>query len=272
MANQSMLESILVVFQNPLEGRQAAYDDWYTNVHIRDAMRLDGAIATQRFIVSDDQLILDGKRVVPGHWAHTLYEWESAAKSVAGHQERAATPQMEITRDADFVGLRDYFYHPRHLSHGWSRDTGFRRGDDILTAMIQPPAGSEAAFLDWLIQEHAPATLSLPGFASVGIFTLHEQQSLPHSAEYSMVAVYGLSSRSLALEAWANEHAKKAPNHLVGNTEKLEVTCWQPRITRLKAEEVLQPSPREAAEEHRARQQYQDRYFTREEMAAILSP
>lgn len=101
------LESILVVFQNPVVGRLNAYDDWYTNIHIRDAMRLDGAIATQRFVVSDDQLTRDGVRFVPDHWAHTIYEWESAAKSVEGHRARAGTPEMEISKDGSFENLRD---------------------------------------------------------------------------------------------------------------------------------------------------------------------
>jgi len=271
MSYQNTLESILVVFQNPVDGRQTAYDDWYTNVHIRDAMRLDGAIATQRFTASDDQLVIDGIPVTPGYWAHTLYEWESAAKSVAGHRDRAATQHMEITRDADFAGLRDYFYRPHYLSNGWNRATGFRLGEDILTAMIQPPTGSEPEFLEWFIREHVPATLALPGFCSASIFTLHEEQSLPYPAEYPMVAVYGLSSRLDALQAWSNEHANKAETHLVKNTEKVEATCWQPRMTRLRAEEVLLPYPRDAAEEQRARQQYRDRYYTREEMIKILS-
>ena len=92
-------ESILVVFQNPVTGRREPYvTHWYTNIHIRDAMRLEGAIATQRFVVADDQPVLGGERVVPGYWAHTVYEWESAAKSVQGHAARAGTPLMEITR------------------------------------------------------------------------------------------------------------------------------------------------------------------------------
>ena len=115
--NYEPLESILIVYQNSAEGRLKEYDDWYTHIHIRDAMRLEGAIATQRFAVSDDQPVIGGKRVIPGYFAHTIYEWESAAKSVAGHSTRAGTLLMEITRDGSFVGLRDYFYRPVFLSY-----------------------------------------------------------------------------------------------------------------------------------------------------------
>ena len=264
-------ESILVVFQNPAPGRVAAYDDWYTNVHIRDAMRLDGAIATQRFIVHDDQLTLDGSRVVPGHWAHTIYEWASAAKSVAGHHERAGTPAMEISRDGVFTALRDYFYRPRYLSHGWSREAGFRRGSHVLTAMIVPPAGRQNRLLDWLETSHAPATLHLPGFASVGLFTLHEEQSLPNATEFPLVAIYGLSEPGAALRAWEARHAAGDGDDLAGRVERAELTCWQPRIARLRAEAVAAPSQAAAADERRARAAYADRFLSQAELNRLLS-
>lgn len=194
------LESIFVVYQNPAAGRLAEYDDWYTNIHIRDAMRLDGAIATQRFCVGDQQLSLDGQPGVPEHWAHTIYEWQSAAKSVAGHHDRAGSALMEISRDCAFEALRDYFYQPQYLSHGWRPEAGFRRGADILTALIAPSVDSRA-FAQWFEAEHVPDTLAMPGFGSAALFSLHQEQSLPHPAEYPMVAVYGLTDVSAALAA-----------------------------------------------------------------------
>jgi hypothetical protein len=265
------LESILVVFQNPAEGHLYAYDDWYTNVHIRDAMRLDGAIATQRFIVHDDQLVLGGRKVTPGHWAHTIYEWESAAKSVQGHHELGATPLMEITRNCSFINLRDYFYRPNFLSHGWNRETGFRTGDTVLTAMIKPKAGTERSFAEWFQNAHAPATLSLPGFATCGLFTLHEEQSLPNPCPFPLVAIYGLTDARTALPAWSARYDAKGECDLSAQVEDLEATCWHKRINRLRAEEVRTPKAQAEAEEQRAREAYRDTYMSREELAHILT-
>jgi hypothetical protein len=264
-------ESILVVFQNPVDGRRDAYDDWYTNIHIRDAMRLDGAIATRRFIVSQDQLVIRGSPVRPQHWAHTIYEWESAAKSVQGHTDRAGTPAMEISRDGTFAGLRDYFYRPRVLSHGWSREHGFRRGEDILTAMIVPPPGGEAQFIDWFRDRHVRAALALPGIASVGLFTLHEQQSLPQPAEFPLVAIYALTDRVKALRAFESQLGSKTDIDLMAKLQQVELTCWQPRTPRLRAEEVAKPSAAALAEENRARAAYRDRYLTRAELMQLLA-
>jgi hypothetical protein len=262
-------ESVLLVFQNPVKGRVEAYDDWYTNTHIRDAMRLDGAIATQRFIASEKQLTLDGQRVDPGYFAHTIYEWESAAKSVAGHEERAGTPAMQISRDGSFTKLRDFFYRPRFLSHGWSRAAGFRRGRDILTAMIQP-AASEAEFIDWFQTRHVPATLALPGVGSIGLFSLHEEQSLPYPSEFPLAAVYGLTDVDAALQAWGARHDRRDETSLSAMAVAVEATCWQPRIPRLRAEEVADPTPHAAAEQERARLAYSDRYLSREELERFL--
>ena len=264
-------ESILVVFQNPVPGRREPYDDWYTNIHIRDAMRLDGAIATQRFIVADDQPVLGGGRVVPGYWAHTVYEWESAAKSVQGHAARAGTPLMEITRDGSFSGLRDYFYRPVLLSHGWTREKGFRRGHDILTAMIVPPAGREAEFIEWFTERHAPDTLMLESFGSIGLFSLHEQQSLPVPCRFPLVAIYGLNDRARALKAWADRHDAGSDAALPAQAKDVEIGCWQARTGRLLAEDVANPSAAAAAEERRARAAYSANYLTQSEIARVLA-
>jgi hypothetical protein len=262
-------ESALLVFQNPVAGRKDAYDDWYTNVHIRDAMRLEGAIATQRFIVSEDQPLIAGKRIVPGHWAHTIYEWQSAAKSVEGHRLRATTPQMQISRDGDFRNLRDYFYRPAVLSHGWSREAGFRRGDDVLTALIVPPPDAEE-FVSWFRDTHLRAILALDGIASAALFTLHSEQSLPTPARFAMAAIYSLDRRAAGLRAWSGAQSRDGDGNLLARAAEVEPTCWMPRTPRLRAEDVASPTQAAAAEEQRARAAHHDRYLSAAELTQLL--
>ena len=262
-------ESVLLVHQNPIAGRQEAYDDWYTNVHIRDAMRLDGAIATQRFIAGRDQPSIGGKRCVPGHWAHTIYEWESAAKSVEGHRMRGGTPRMEISRDGDFRNLRDHFYRPECLSHGWSREGGFRWGTDVLTVLFVPSADAGDC-TSWFRDEHMGAVVALPGVASVGLFALHSQQSLPIPARFTRVAIYSLARCCDALEAWSAAQIGNGPGNLAARAAVIEAACWVPRTPRLRAEEVESPTRAAAEEERRARAAYEDRYLSSEELNRLL--
>lgn len=264
------LESILIVYQNAVEGRQASYDDWYTNIHIRDAMRLDGAIATQRFITSLQQPIVDGRPVNPGYFAHTIYEWESAAKSVLGHNERVGTVDMEVIRDASFEGLRDYFYRPVFLSHGWTREQGFRRGDDVITALIVPNERGGLGFSQWFEQHHAPDTLTLPGFGSVGLFSYHEEQSLPTPFRFPLVAIYGVTDRSAAVQAWTERYHNRGELDLSSQAAEVETGCWQARIPRLRSEEVLDPPAAAVEEETRARKAYAGQFLSAKEVASML--
>src|ERR1700680_1303253 len=69
-----IFESILIVFVNPLKGRDLSLDDWYTNIHIRDVMRIEGGISAQRLIASDDPLKLDGKTGVSDHKRNNIFD------------------------------------------------------------------------------------------------------------------------------------------------------------------------------------------------------
>jgi len=39
----------LIVFTNPVEGRDDEYNDWYTNTHLPDVLKIPGITGAQRF-------------------------------------------------------------------------------------------------------------------------------------------------------------------------------------------------------------------------------
>ena len=45
----------LIVLTNPVEGRDGEYNDWYTNTHLHDVLKIPGIIGAQRFRRSDTQ-------------------------------------------------------------------------------------------------------------------------------------------------------------------------------------------------------------------------
>src|SRR3546814_993606 len=51
-----MIEAILVVLTKAVPGRDDDLNDWYTNIHIRDALRFRGSITAQRFKRSENQV------------------------------------------------------------------------------------------------------------------------------------------------------------------------------------------------------------------------
>lgn len=45
----------LIALTNPLEGRDDEFNDWYTNVHLGDVLKLPGVVAAQRYKMADVQ-------------------------------------------------------------------------------------------------------------------------------------------------------------------------------------------------------------------------
>ncbi len=43
------MKHALVVLTNAVEGREAEFDDWYSNQHLAEVLRIDGFVAAQRF-------------------------------------------------------------------------------------------------------------------------------------------------------------------------------------------------------------------------------
>jgi hypothetical protein len=46
----------LVVYSNPVEGREQEYNDWYSNRHLNDLLAIPGVIAARRFKLSGTQI------------------------------------------------------------------------------------------------------------------------------------------------------------------------------------------------------------------------
>lgn len=91
------MQSLLVVLMSCKPGSETAYNDWYTNVHIRDVMRLPGSIAVQRFSR------VAAESVAPPYLA--LYEIADRTACIDGHQERLYTIRMPISPAAEFSDL-----------------------------------------------------------------------------------------------------------------------------------------------------------------------
>ena len=50
-----MAKHVFVVFTNPVEGKDATYNDWYDNRHLPDVLDVPGFVSAQRFRLSDTQ-------------------------------------------------------------------------------------------------------------------------------------------------------------------------------------------------------------------------
>ncbi len=84
----------LVVFTNPVEGREEEFDDWYMNTHMPDVMRVPGFVSGQRYAWSHAQA-----RQYPQSWRYMTIleiETEDLQGTLDDLLSRAGTPAMRM--------------------------------------------------------------------------------------------------------------------------------------------------------------------------------
>ena len=84
-----------VVLTNAVPGREAEFNDWYTNRHIPDVLTVPGFVAAQRFELSEQQ-----RRDPPYPWQYVaIYEAETddLSKTINALKERSGSPSMPIS-------------------------------------------------------------------------------------------------------------------------------------------------------------------------------
>ncbi|MFF1688001.1 MULTISPECIES: hypothetical protein [unclassified Streptomyces] len=84
-----------VVLTNPIEGKEAEFNDWYTNTHVHDALKVPGFVSAQRFRLAPEQ-----RGEAPFPWGYlAIYELEidDLQKSIDALAARYNTPDMVIS-------------------------------------------------------------------------------------------------------------------------------------------------------------------------------
>ena len=104
-----MEKHLFVGFTNPVEGEEDAFNAWYSDVHLKDVLKVPGIVAAQRFKLSDAQ-----RDQPPFPWRYlALYEIETddLNHTLTALRDRAGTTAMVISAAVapDRVG---WFFQP----------------------------------------------------------------------------------------------------------------------------------------------------------------
>lgn len=109
------MRTYLLVFSNPVEGKEDEYNDWYTNIHVKEVVEVEGIISAQRFTLAKGQDIEN-----QSHKYLAIYELEN--ENVEGTMQNlvtsAAKMQMEPVIDmgdvkiAAFQSITDVIKQP----------------------------------------------------------------------------------------------------------------------------------------------------------------
>lgn len=91
-----MKECVLVVLTNPVAGREDEYNDWYTNRHLADVLKVPGFKAARRFKLAQDDPAAKWKYLA-------IYEFETndPAKALGELNSYAGTPDMVLSEAMD---------------------------------------------------------------------------------------------------------------------------------------------------------------------------
>lgn len=241
-----MIEAQLVVLTNAAPGRDADFNDWYTNIHARDTMRMRGALAQQRFQFSDDQVQDFGGKFPAKYLA--LYDVYDAVWFSQEHVDRALTPFMIVEDSLDMSRLDDFFYFP--LLYRDKRPRAFADCGVVLEQM-QVQEGKQAEFREWYgdtymaerFRQDGIVTGSFLGFEDYG-------QMMPFPPAHNHVAIWRVEDES-ARDLWRQSNPLADCPFL--EAEKTMVSCWDIASRRLIKDQVTYPDAESLAKEEAAR-------------------
>jgi hypothetical protein len=233
------VDDLLIVMSNPLGGRHAEFNDWYSHVHIRDVMRLPGASAVQRLRMTQRQVAAVPCVVPDRSFAYlAVYECDDIERVSAGH-DVVFTPMMLISDSFDFT-MREAYYRP--LVHRQKAGARLHEGAYVVERFAQS-AGTD--FASWYDRERMPALMALPGVVSGTLATVADHQMLSPHPDSWFVGLYRTQNVEATVAAWCD-----AP--CLSDTEAL-VSCYEPLIARLPAKDVVFPSAAGRLAEAKAR-------------------
>jgi hypothetical protein len=250
-----MIEAVLVLFTNPKPGRDADFNDWYTHIHMRDALRFRGSIAAQRFRWSPIQ----AQDYPAGYgWDYlALYDVFDAERFTREHIDNALTTRMMVSDAIATDRLNDYHYYPLQFR---DNDVERRHEGGVILEQINPAPGREAEFRDWYNDRYLPEAARRPGVGSAAFLAFRPHgQLVEFLPEHSHVGIYRIKDDA-AIAAW------RVSDLLTGadcvDRATLAITCWQPMTGRISEDAVIHTDAAGLAGEEQARARMGDNVLT----------
>lgn len=251
-----MIDAVLVVLTKAVPGREADMEDWYSNIHIRDALRFRGSVTAQRFRLA-------GEQPCPPEgfdWQYlALYDVFDPVRFSREHLDNALTSRMQVSGAIDDSLLYDFHYYPL-LFQDNDPDVGHSGG--VILEELNPPADSEDHFRRFYAENYFREAAVRPGVKSAAFLTFRTfGQMIPMTPDHRYVAIYRINDPAAALEAWRGADTLLATNGLL-QPDGIRITQWDPATPRLTKDDVQHPTAVGLAEEERARTHMGDRVRT----------
>ena len=96
------MKTYCIVLSNPLEGKEKEYNEWYSNVHLKEVVQIPGFISAQRFRLTQEQQL----DIQPYKYM-AIYEIENEniGTAIRNLNESAGKLTMEPVIDLDHLQI-----------------------------------------------------------------------------------------------------------------------------------------------------------------------
>lgn len=98
----------LIALTKPLPGKEAEYNQWYDNIHLKEVVAIDRVLSGKRFKLADTQMT-----ETPHYYKYmVIYEIEAGHYEEALENIKAAMPNMNIEPVIDPTDQLSYLVEP----------------------------------------------------------------------------------------------------------------------------------------------------------------
>lgn len=248
-----MIDAVLVVLTKAVPGREADMEDWYTNIHIRDALRFRGSVTAQRFRLSA------GQPCPPEgfDWQYlALYDVFDPVRFSREHLDNALTSRMQVSDAIDDSLLYDFHYYPLIFQ---DNDPEIAHCGGVILEELNPAADCDDRFRRYYAESYFREAAARPGVKSAAFLKFRTfGQMIPMTPDYRYVVIYKVNDQEAAHQAWTGADALLANSGLL-RSGGIRITQWDRATSRLTKDDVQHPTAAGLAEEERARLRMGDR-------------
>jgi hypothetical protein len=251
-----MIDAVLVVLTKAVPGREADMEDWYSHIHVRDALRFRGSVTAQRFRLSATQPCPPPDF----DWQYlALYDVFDPVRFSREHLDNALTSRMQVSDAIDDSLLYDFHYYPLRFQ---DNDPDVAHEGGVIVEELMPAEGMEEDFGRRYAETLFAGAAARPGVKSAALLTFRSfGQMIPMTPDYRHVAIYRINDAEAARAAWAGADAALAGSGLLA-PGGWRITQWDRATPRLTKDDVQHPTAAALAEEERARAHMGDRVRT----------
>ena len=194
------LPSIFIVMTEAFDEQVDEFNDWYTNIHCHDTMRIRGSVAVQRWKLAPHQLRYNADLNGPEQRWLCIYEIMDTQENIDVHVRDCFSDAMPITAAQRIDKAEDFYYVPAGGTKGAVATYASRDGDVLLVRM-NAKEGHEDRLIQWYREQYQPRLLKLMGFLDGELYRTADLQLIDAVPRYEFSGVYHVADPLVAIES-----------------------------------------------------------------------